>query len=46
MKAAILNYGKKGQPARPWLTKAVNNVRTQVEEQLEKAFEEKLDDNG
>lgn len=46
MKAAVLNYGKKGQPARPWLAKSVNNVRTQVEEQLEKAFEEKLDDNG
>lgn len=46
MKAAILNYGKKGQPARPWLAKSVNNVRTQVEEQLEKTFEEKLDDNG
>lgn len=46
MKAAVLNYGKKGQPARPWLAKSVNSVRTQVEEQLEKAFEEKLDDNG
>lgn len=46
MKAAVLNYGRKGQPARPWLAKSVNNVRTQVEEQLEKAFEEKLDDNG
>lgn len=46
MKAAILNYGKKGQPARPWLAKSVNNVRTQVENSLEKAFEEKINEGN
>lgn len=45
MKAAIINYGKHGQPAKPWLTKAVNDSRTAVENALEKAFEEKIDDN-
>ena len=44
-KAAIINYGKKGQPAKPWITKAVNDSRTAVENALEKAFEENIDDN-
>lgn len=45
MKAAILNYGKKGQPAKPWISKAVNGSRTAVEDALGKAFEENIDDN-
>ena len=41
LKAIILNYGKKGQAPRPWLTPAVNNCQTEINLKIQQKYEEK-----
>lgn len=41
LKAIWLNYGNEHQPARPWLTPAVNNSQPKVLNELQKIWEER-----
>ena len=40
LKAIWLNYGRVGQPARPFLTKAVNNAHQKVMEKMQQTYDQ------
>lgn len=40
LKAIWLNYGRVGQPARPFLTKAVNNAYQKVMEKMQQTYDQ------
>ena len=40
LKAIWLNYGSVGQPARPFLTKAVNNAHQKVMEKMQQTYDQ------
>lgn len=40
LKAIWLNYGRANQPARPWLTPAVNSCQSEILDKLQKKWEE------
>ena len=40
LKAIWLNYGRVGQPARPFLTKAVNNAHQKVMEKMQQPYDQ------
>lgn len=42
LKAVWLNYGRAGQPARPWLTPAVNGCKDKILSEIQKLWEEKV----
>lgn len=42
LKAIWLNYGRTGQPARPFLTKATNNAENAVVAKMQEIYEKKI----